>query len=84
MAIDTETKRKSILGFGTGDFLPHPDGTIAIGDRLTFLELYSGLTPQEPSGRLEYTIPDSRMEITIRKAVETTLDGTTEHTVEVP
>lgn len=49
--IDTETKRKSILGFGSGDLLPHPDGTLAQGDRLTLLWLYSGITadpPEEP------------------------------------
>lgn len=47
MAIDSETKRKSMLGFGSGDLLPNPDGSIAVGDRLTLLWLYFGLTPAE-------------------------------------
>lgn len=48
MAIDTEAKRKSILGFGSGDLLPNPDGTIAAADRLTLLWLYGGIAASAP------------------------------------
>ncbi len=58
MAIDTETKRKSMLGFGSGDLLPKQDGTIDAGDRLTLLWLYYGIAADaatQVTGRLEYT-----------------------------
>lgn len=38
----------------------------------------------QPTGRLEFTIPFGLMDYTIRKSVETTLDGPAEYTVEVP
>jgi hypothetical protein len=43
MAIDTASKRASILGFGSGDLLPVPSGALEAGDRLTLLWLYSGI-----------------------------------------
>jgi hypothetical protein len=48
MAIDTRAKRKSMLSFGSGDLLLHPDGTIDVGDRLTLLGLYGGIEPAVP------------------------------------
>lgn len=87
MAIDTETKRKSILGFGSGDLLPHPDGSIAAADRLTLLWLYSGIAASaaaEPTGRLEYTFPFSLLEYTFPKTPEFTMDGFAEETLEQP
>jgi hypothetical protein len=47
MAVDTAAKRKSMLSFGSGDLLLHPDGTIDVGDRLTLLGLYGGIEPEE-------------------------------------
>lgn len=46
MAIDTATKRYSMIGFGapTPRMLPIPDGTIAAADRAMLLYLYHGLT----------------------------------------
>ena len=38
----------------------------------------------QATGRLEYTIPFGLMEYTVKKAVETTLAGHAEHTVETP
>ena len=44
MAVDTAAKRFSMMTFGDGDHtLPRPDGTIAEGDRLHLLNLYSGI-----------------------------------------
>lgn len=44
MAIDTATKRFSMMQFGhVLDVMPVPDGTIAAGDRAMFLKLYSGI-----------------------------------------
>lgn len=54
MAIDTETKRKSIMAFGSGDLLPHPDGTISVGDRQTLLTLYFGIDTSLPDERTLY------------------------------
>ncbi len=49
MAVDTVAKRKSMLSFGSGDLLLHPDGTIDVGDRLTLLTLYGGIEAEEPA-----------------------------------
>ena len=46
MAVDTATKRFSMMSFGNpvAQRLPYPpDGTIAQGDRQTFLHGYSGI-----------------------------------------
>lgn len=43
MAIDTRTKRLSMLNFSIGALLPDPSGTIDAGDRLTLLDLYRGI-----------------------------------------
>jgi hypothetical protein len=62
MAVDTEAKRMSLLGFGGEDLLPIPDGSIDQADRQTLLGLYGGIlaesavvpvpgntwTPEEP------------------------------------
>ena len=54
MAIDSASKRASIMAFADGALLPVPDGTIAAEDRLTLLWLYSGIAagdvviPPEP------------------------------------
>ena len=44
MAVDTKTKRLSMINFGTvtTDTLPEPDGTIDESDRLHLLDLFSG------------------------------------------
>lgn len=42
MAIDSATKRFSILDFGIGG-IPIPDGSFDQGDRQTFLDGYSGI-----------------------------------------
>ena len=44
MAIDTKTKRLSMINFGTmsTDTLPEPDATIDESDRLHLLDLFSG------------------------------------------
>ncbi|MBL4651282.1 MAG: hypothetical protein JKY53_00245 [Flavobacteriales bacterium] len=49
MAIDTVTKRFSILGL-FNPALKHviPSGTITAGQRSTFLDLYSGIALTEP------------------------------------
>lgn len=45
MAIDSKSKRFSMLNFGSisTDLLPNPDGTIDQGDRQHLLDLYSGV-----------------------------------------
>lgn len=43
--MDTAAKRMQMLGFGSGDTLPIPDGALAVADRLHFLWLYGGITP---------------------------------------
>lgn len=48
MAIDTAAKRASILNLSTGDLLPAPSGTVTAGERLTFLDLYSGIAADPP------------------------------------
>lgn len=69
MAVDTATKRFSILGL-FNPALKHviPSGTIDAGQRSTFLDLYSGITLTEPT--LAFSIaarfnilmpPDDRM-----------------------
>lgn len=50
MAVDTQTKRRSVLGM-TLSFLviaPLPDGTIANVDRMHATALYGGIVPVEP------------------------------------
>lgn len=44
MAVDTKTKRLSMINFGTvsTDTLPEPDASIDEGDRLHLLDLFSG------------------------------------------
>ena len=47
MAVDTPSKRASMIQFGKPwqrRTLPRPDGTIDAGDRAHFLSLYSGIT----------------------------------------
>jgi len=50
MAVDTAMKRFSMMHmFGGFCALPVPDGTIGTGDRLTILNLYSGILDLESS-----------------------------------
>lgn len=48
MAIDTATKRFSILNFGGNPFVlfPIPDGTFSSGDNLHLLDLYGGIASE--------------------------------------
>lgn len=49
MAVDTGTKRYSMINFGTGDQLgPVPVNGSTVGDRLQGLDLYSGLGADAP------------------------------------
>lgn len=48
MAIDTAAKRASIMNFSLGDRLTVPSGTVTAGERLTFLDLYSGIAADPP------------------------------------
>lgn len=85
MAIDTAAKRASILGFGSGDLLPIPDGTIAVADRLTFLWLYGGIEPSNAAlfANLMFTLDNERPEFTLPYSPEVTLgDNRTEFTLE--
>lgn len=51
MAVDTVSKRYSMLHLGEGThILPHPDGTLQARDRLNLLNLYSGITDAEGGG----------------------------------
>lgn len=87
MGIDSATKRASILGFGSGDLLPVPSGSIDAGGRLTLLWLYSGIAASalaQATGRLEYTFPFSLLEYTFPKSAEFTMDGFAEETLEQP
>jgi hypothetical protein len=43
MAIDTATKRASMLTFSSNHLLPIPSGAFDQGDRQTLLGLYSGI-----------------------------------------
>ena len=43
MAIDTETRRRSVQAYTFGLMRPVPDSTIGAGDRATATWLYSGL-----------------------------------------
>lgn len=68
MAIDTETKRKSILGFGSGDLLPKQDGTIDAGDRLTLLWLYSGIAAAAAATiaeGIQFSLPSNNPEFSL-------------------
>jgi hypothetical protein len=60
MAIDTANKRFSMLNFSTVPTLPlfPPSGSINDGDRLHFLDLYSGLAITAP---LEFRIYSSNV-----------------------
>lgn len=50
MAVDTATKRYSMINFGDGDRqFAVPDGTITTGDRQELLALYSGLAADAPA-----------------------------------
>ncbi len=46
MAVDTRSKRMSLIGLGVPvpNVLPNPDTSIGQGDRLHFLQCYSGRT----------------------------------------
>ena len=48
MAIDTASKRFSMLNFRRGIVLFPASGSITPGDRLHFLDLYSGIAPNPP------------------------------------
>lgn len=49
MAVDTGTKRYSMINFGTGDQLgPVPVNGSTVGDRLQGLDLYSGFGADAP------------------------------------
>ena len=49
MAVDTDTKRYSMINFGTGDQLgPVPVNGSTVGDRLQGLDLYSGFGADPP------------------------------------
>lgn len=50
MAVDTATKRYSMINFGAGDELgPVPVNGSTVGDRLHGLGLYSGLAADAPA-----------------------------------
>ena len=48
MAVDTASKRFSVLGLSGIQTLPIPDGTVAAADRLHLLMLYSGIAADVP------------------------------------
>lgn len=49
MAIDTATKRFSMMGFGDPIVqLVVPSGSITVGDRATLIDLYSGIALDSP------------------------------------
>ncbi len=51
MAVDTVSKRYSMLHLGEGiHILPHPDGTLHARDRLNLITLYSGIADAEGGG----------------------------------
>lgn len=43
MAIDTESRRRSVQAYTLGVMRPAPDGSIGAGDRATAAWVYSGL-----------------------------------------
>jgi len=57
MAVDTASKRYSIVGLGIPwrGLMPEPDGTIGTADRAHFLTLYAGIALDLPSAVI-YTI----------------------------
>jgi len=52
MAIDTTEKKLSLMTFGdpTPETLPFADGSLDVGDKQHFLNLYSGITAGAPGG----------------------------------
>jgi hypothetical protein len=55
MAVDTATRRYSMINFGMGDdIFPVPVDGSTVGDRLHSLSLYSGIEGAAPSGN-EYS-----------------------------
>lgn len=48
MAIDTQTKRRSVQAYTFGLMRPVADGTVGDGDRATVTWLYSGLSYSPP------------------------------------
>lgn len=43
MAVDTRSKRLSMLSFADGSLLPDPSGTVGAAARATLLHLYGGV-----------------------------------------
>lgn len=58
MAIDTRSKRFSIMGLASPTVrpLPNPDGMINAGDRAHFALMYSGISLTEPVGQVNSLI----------------------------
>jgi hypothetical protein len=66
MAIDTADKRMAMLGFGSGDVLLTPDGSISSFDWYSLLGLYGiadveidpvpGLAFSQPRDRLDFSL----------------------------
>jgi len=51
VAIDTETKRRSVHGYAAGGIIaPVADGSIGAGDRVHMAWLYSGLATEVAAG----------------------------------
>jgi len=51
MAVDTELKRRSIMWLGHRRNIPPPDTSgVSSAERFMLVGLYSGLTPDAPSG----------------------------------
>lgn len=51
MAIDTQTRRRSVHGYGIGTIAPVADGSIGMADREHMAWLYSGISAgTEPTG----------------------------------
>lgn len=48
MAIDTQTKRRSVHGYGIGTIAPLADGTIGSADREHMAWLYAGIAATAP------------------------------------
>lgn len=57
MAVDSRTKRLSMLNFSIGALLPDPSGTIDVGGRLTLLDLYRGIVPSAGVDRTPVICP---------------------------
>lgn len=49
MAIDTESKRRSVHGYGIGTIAPVADGTIGSADREHMAWLYAGIAASAPA-----------------------------------